>query len=254
LKKKNGDLASKVKNGEMKLKDAENKVKAEERKKEIEEKLSSVPIAPLYVGNFETGNLYQADVTQEEFISQLPENSVDMVITDPPWDKGALVTYAAAAHIAYRTLKSGHFLATYSGKMFLPDILDILRNAGLIYIWQFSVYQPDSNDRINKYHLYSTHRPVILMQKPGKRIDMVWMPDSVKSTRDKRYHEWGQGVELVEKLIDSYTQPGEIVLDPFIGGASVPYVAKTHTRKFIGFDISEDAIRLGIKRLNETNF
>jgi DNA modification methylase/ParB-like chromosome segregation protein Spo0J len=248
LKKADPKLAEKVKNGEMPLKDAEKKVEQDKKVRERKEKLDNAPTAPVWIGKFETGSIYQADVTKTEFINSLPENSVDLIVTDPPWDKDSLATYEAAAQIAARVLKPGHFMAIYSGKMFLPDILDLLRHS-LEYVWTFSVFQPDSNDKIQKYHLYSAWRPVILVKKPGESVDMVWMPDCVKSTRDKRYHEWGQGVELVEKFVQGYSQPGEIVLDPFIGGASVPYVPKMQKRRYIGFDISLEAVRLGLARL-----
>ena len=247
------ELFEEMKAGLIHMKEAMSEVKKRKKQKARAQKLEEVSVAPVWVGKFETDCIYQADVTKVEFIRQLPEDSVDLIITDPPWDESSLKTYEAAARIAFRTLKPGHFMAIYSGKMFLHQILDILHIAGLEYIWTFSVFQPDSNDKIQKYHLYSAWRPVILVQKPGKRIDMVWMPDSIKSTRDKKYHEWGQGVELVEKLIGGYSQPGDIVLDPFIGGASVPYVAKTQKRRYIGFDISEETVRLGLSRVNETS-
>jgi hypothetical protein len=206
-----------------------------------------------YGGEFETNRLYLADVTTDSFLNSIPENAVDLIVTDPPWDRDSLATYRAAARIAMKTLRPGHFMAIYAGKMFLPEILDLLRDSGLVYVWQFCVYQPDSNDRINKYNLYSTHRPVFLMQKPGHRAEMIWIPDSVKSTRDKQYHKWGQGIELPEKLITAYTKPYEIVLDPFIGGASVPVAAKRNGRQYIGFDISKEAIQVGLERLGEAS-
>lgn len=250
VRKVSPELIEKIESGEMTAHEATKIIKQEQRIEERKEKLATAPTAPIWIGKFETGSIYQADVTKANFANQLPENSVDLIVTDPPWDEGSLTTYEAAARIASRVLKPGHFMAIYSGKMFLPKIMNILFSE-LEYVWAFSVFQPDSNDKIQKYHLYSAWRPVLLVKKPGETIDMVWMPDSIKSTRDKKYHEWGQGVELVEKLVSGYSQPGEIVLDPFVGGASVPYVAKTQKRRYIGFDISEETVRLGLARLSE---
>lgn len=243
-------LFEEMRAGLIHMKEAVHEVKQARREQERAEKLAKTSVAPVWVGKFETGNLYRADVTQPEFIAQLPEASVDLIVTDPPWDEGSLRTYEAAAHIAVRVLKPGHFMAIYSGKMFMPEILTALTRE-LEYVWTFCVFQPDSNDKIQKYHLYSAWRPVLLVKKPGPSIDMVWMPDALKSLRDKNYHEWGQGTELVDKLVSGYTQPGEIVLDPFIGGASVPYVSKLLKRRYIGFDINNETIRLGMRRLSE---
>lgn len=244
------ELAAEARAGLIHMKEAVREVKQARKQKERREKLEAAPTAPLWVGNFQTGCIYQADVTDAAFLASLPENSVDLIVTDPPWDEGSLRTYEAAANIAARALKPGHFMAIYSGKMFLPDIVTVLTRE-LEYVWSFCVFQPDSNDKIQKYHLYSAWRPVVLVKKPGPSVEMVWMPDAVKSVRDKRYHEWGQGIEIVEQLVAGYTQPGEIVLDPFIGGASVPFVARGLKRQYIGFDINEETVRLGLKRLGE---
>ena len=233
--------------------DAANKeMKAGKRAAEREQKLKNAPTETKYIGNFETGNLYVADVTTGEFVSSLPSESIDLIVTDPPWDKDALRCYKAAEQIAMRVLKPGKLMAIYAGKMFLPEIYKILLAHELEYVWEFCVFQPDSNDKIQKHHLFSAWRPVILVRKKGGKIEMPWIPDAIKSTRDKRYHEWGQGIEMVERLVNAYSQPNEIVLDPFIGGASVPYVAKNSKRQYIGFDISAETIRLGLLRMNET--
>jgi hypothetical protein len=71
--------------------DAANKeMKAGKRAAEREQKLKNAPTETRYVGNFETGNLYVADVTTSKFVASLPEESVDLIVTDPPWDKDAL--------------------------------------------------------------------------------------------------------------------------------------------------------------------
>jgi len=43
---------------------------------------------------------------------------------------------------------------------------------------------------------------------------------------------------------------GDIVLDPFIGSGTTAVVAKRLGRKFIGFEVNLDYIRLGLKRLD----
>jgi len=43
---------------------------------------------------------------------------------------------------------------------------------------------------------------------------------------------------------------GDIVLDPFIGSGTTAVVAKRLGRKFIGFEVNIDYIRLGLKRLD----
>ncbi|MEM2242029.1 MAG: DNA methyltransferase, partial [Candidatus Bathyarchaeia archaeon] len=58
-------------------------------------------------------------------------------------------------------------------------------------------------------------------------------------------------VELCKRLIEIYTWPGEVVLDPFMGSGSVIVAAKELMRKGIGFDIVPEFVELTKKRLSE---
>lgn len=55
--------------------------------------------------------------------------------------------------------------------------------------------------------------------------------------------------ELVEQCILASTEPGDVVLDPFMGIGTTALVAKRLGRKYIGFDISEDYIKLANENL-----
>lgn len=55
--------------------------------------------------------------------------------------------------------------------------------------------------------------------------------------------------ELVEQCILATTQPGDVVLDPFMGAGTVAVVASRLGRKYIGFDISSEYIKLAEKNI-----
>ena len=58
-------------------------------------------------------------------------------------------------------------------------------------------------------------------------------------------------VELSYRLIQLYTFEGEIVLDPFMGSGQTAIAAvKTH-RRYVGYDINEEYIRLAEKRIKK---
>ena len=54
---------------------------------------------------------------------------------------------------------------------------------------------------------------------------------------------------LLEKIIQLVTNEGDIVLDPFCGSGTTLVAAKLLNRKFVGIDISDDAIQLTQERL-----
>ena len=76
----------------------------------------------------------------------------------------------------------------------------------------------------------------------------VW--DIVKSKEEiKLGHPAMFPMELCERLIQIYTQKGDVVLDPFMGSGSAIIMARDMERKGIGFDINPDFVDLAKKRL-----
>ena len=57
--------------------------------------------------------------------------------------------------------------------------------------------------------------------------------------------------ELVEKHISSWSNAGDIVLDPFMGSGTTALAALKLDRHFIGIDISEDYVAMTDRRIQE---
>ena len=58
-------------------------------------------------------------------------------------------------------------------------------------------------------------------------------------------------LDLIEHLIGWYTNRNEVVLDPFGGVMSVPYVAVKNRRKAIGIELKESYYLTGMKYMKE---
>lgn len=57
---------------------------------------------------------------------------------------------------------------------------------------------------------------------------------------------------LVRDHINSWSNEGDVVLDPFMGSGTTAKVARALGRKYIGFEISQEYVDLANKRLQET--
>lgn len=57
---------------------------------------------------------------------------------------------------------------------------------------------------------------------------------------------------LVRDHIVSWSNEGDVVLDPFMGSGTTAKVARALGRKYIGFEISQEYVDLANKRLQET--
>jgi DNA modification methylase len=76
--------------------------------------------------------------------------------------------------------------------------------------------------------------------------------DIVKSREEiKLKHPAMFPVELCRRLIQIYTQKGDVVLDPFMGSGSAIVAARDLERKGIGFDVNPDFVELAKKRISQ---
>lgn len=81
----------------------------------------------------------------------------------------------------------------------------------------------------------------------------VWYFPRVAGTFKERegFHGCQMPEQLLGRIIKVSSKPGELVLDPFSGSSTTVAVAKKLGRRFLAFDISEDYIARGLKRLGE---
>lgn len=86
---------------------------------------------------------------------------------------------------------------------------------------------------------------------PKKVPGNVWEFSRVRYRMDEyEDHPTQKPVSLLERIIKTSSRPGDLILDPFSGTFTTGYVAKQLNRKFIGIDLSEDYIKIGLRRMN----
>lgn len=84
----------------------------------------------------------------------------------------------------------------------------------------------------------------------GKNPGDVWIFPNVKSNHvEKTIHPCQFPVELVERLVLALTEPGDAVLDPFMGVGSTVVAAARHGRIGYGCDIVEEYVTVARDRL-----
>ncbi|MEW6028688.1 MAG: DNA-methyltransferase [Chloroflexota bacterium] len=84
----------------------------------------------------------------------------------------------------------------------------------------------------------------------GKNPSDVWDIPNVKANHvEKTEHPCQFPVELIERLVVSMTNPGDWVLDPFIGTGTTAIAALIHSRKAIGAELLPKYIEITKKRI-----
>ena len=84
----------------------------------------------------------------------------------------------------------------------------------------------------------------------GKNPADVWEIPNVKNNHpEKTKHPCQFPIELIERLVLSMTNPGDIVLDPYLGVGSALCAAVIHNRKGYGSDIMKEYLDIAEERI-----
>ena len=84
----------------------------------------------------------------------------------------------------------------------------------------------------------------------GKLLDSVWEIASIAPTSSERVgYPTQKPLALLERIVLAASQPGQTVLDPFLGSGTTAVAALSHGRRFRGCDLSADAIAIARARI-----
>ena len=108
-----------------------------------------------------------------ELAAEIPAESVDWIITDPPYPKEFLPCWSELGEFAAHSLKPGGFLLAMSGMCYLPEVFGRLGAAeGLEYWWTLFYDLTRGRHPGNwqyKAGLNSYWKPVLWYYKPGMK-------------------------------------------------------------------------------------
>jgi hypothetical protein len=211
--------------GTLTIKKAKNQI--------VEESRQAKRLAALQT-NSEGCRIYTGDLSLLRRL--IPDNSADLFLTDPPYQEDAIPLYGRLAELAERKLKPGCLCAVMCGQMFLDRvILEMTKH--LEYYWLCAV-GPKAvvrSTRIVTRKVLSTFKPVLIFAKPPvvAPSSRQFFEDLIPGTYDKEHHSMGQGVEQFQYLVERLTDPGDLVVDPFCGGGTVPVACVATGRRYI---------------------
>ncbi len=75
--------------------------------------------------------------------------------------------------------------------------------------------------------------------------------DWTKDTKTEKIHPTQKPVDLLERLIEIFTDKGEVVIDPCAGSGSTLLAANNKGRKSYGFEIKKDFFKEATRLLNQ---
>jgi 16S rRNA G966 N2-methylase RsmD len=217
------------------LKEAATKERIEVIKAEAVAKLKQVD--EIHLGDF------------REIGDRIPDNSVDLIFTDPPYDRAAIKLFDGLGEFANRVLRPGGSLVFYLGQIQLPEAIRIL-STHLRYWWCCSCYHSGTTLlRMNEYGIVNGWKPMLWFVKETRGDKETFINDVATGTKEKSHHEWQQSESEALYFIEKLTKPGDLVVDPFCGGGTTPAVCEKVNRKWLAFEIDSANYARSCKRI-----
>jgi hypothetical protein len=184
-----------------------------------------------------------------EIGKEIPDDSVDLIFTDPPYDRKAIELFDGLGEFAARVLRPGGSLIAYIGQIQLPDaVADLSKH--LRYWWTCSCYHSGPTLlRMNEYGIVNGWKPMLWFVKGTRGDKTTFVNDVATGTREKSHHEWQQSEAEARYFIELLTEKDGFVVDPFCGGGTTPAACIALERQWAAFEIDEATISNAAERV-----
>lgn len=226
-----------------------------------------------------------------EVLKTMPDESVDCILTDPPYNLGLFMhnrntnlakmrdnqfAYAGWDNIEYeewcsnmreflkecsRILKPKGTLISFMSIIKVESFIRFAEEVGFYYkttgIWHKKNPMPRN---MNLQFVNSTESWVYFINRGTSgtfhnngKVVHDYLESSVTPLSEKKHgkHPTQKPLSIMKQLINLTTNEGDIVLDPFMGSGSSCVAAALLNRNFIGIELNESYFDITSKRLEE---
>lgn len=234
----------------------------------------------------ELNKIYNEDCM--ETLSKMDDNSIDLVVTSPPYNKGAYANGAQCKNwtkldggkIAYDTYDDSMSPDEYEDwqKEMISECIRVLKPSGSLFYNHKDIISDGLIVHPKWVYGFPVREVIIWDRGSGPQIsnryfmpanEYIWWivkdPKAVYFDKDKsafRTNIWRVNVEknphpapfpikLINSIIASCTPPQSVIYDPFMGSGTTA-MSVLHVgggRKFVGSEISERYVKMANDRI-----
>jgi site-specific DNA-methyltransferase (adenine-specific) len=217
-------------------------------------------------------------IAQEDavaFLRRLPSASVDLLVTDPPYE--SLEKHRAVGtttRLSHSKSSSNDWFTVFPNQRFeelFTEVLRVLKKDAHFYLFcdqetafvakpegekvGFKFWKPliwDKQKIGMGYHYRSRYEMILFFEKGKRKLNDLGIADVIREDRIYRGYPTEKPVRVNRILIEQSSEPGQLVVDPFMGTASAGLAALSTGRRFWGCDVSDKAIAIATERLSAT--
>ena len=209
-----------------------------------------------------------------DFLSTLENNSVDLILTDPPYEILEKSWYKDRFHAGDKSF--GEWDKELNISKLLKDLYRVLRDGGTLIIfydlWKISYlkeYLEQTKFKQIRMIEWIKTNPVPINSSinyltTAREIALVAVKKSkgtFNSRYDKgiyeynlcqekgRFHPTQKPIKLMEALVEKHSREGDVVLDCFFGSGTTAAACLNTHRNFIGCELSKEYYEKAVERL-----
>lgn len=208
------------------------------------------------LGTLQIDSIHAGDCL--DLMEKLPEDSIDLLVTDPPYFLPANSYVGTRSKGARRTIADTSIIATYFD-LVMSEVDRVLKPNGtayafcdgqsypIIYLSMFPFFKyvrPIIWDKVVSYNGYTWRHQHELIAW-GEREDAERIPTGDGDVlrfrgvmQDDRLHGAEKPVSVLMKLISKHGT-GKVILDLYCGSGSVPEAAISTGNRFIAFELDK---------------
>jgi DNA modification methylase len=210
-----------------------------------------------------------------EGLKQLPDNSIDLLMADPPYGiskklncKGKRLGTSAKLDFEFGEWdkfneewikisipKVKGWFISFCAKKDLGTYWNALEQDGFIAIDALVWQKPDPLPLNAKSRFLNAWEVAIIGKKPGATWNSTYQHNILKYQAPKgknRFHPTQKPIELIKQLIELTTNKNDLVVDPFMGSGTTAAASKMLGRNYIGFEVDKEYCRKAIERVEST--
>jgi site-specific DNA-methyltransferase (adenine-specific) len=215
-----------------------------------------------------------ANLDAIEWLRGQASGSVDLVVTDPAYE--SLEKHRAigtTTRLKHSKASSNDWFRIFPNARFpelFRELHRVLQNHAHVYLFSdaetmfvakpiaeragFKFWKPIVWDKLTLgmgYHYRSRYELILFFEKGKRKLNDLSIPDVIAHKRIRGGYPAEKPSALSEILIRQSSEPGQLVIDPFMGSGSVGVAAIGLDRAFMGTDICAEAVRISEQRLSE---
>jgi len=190
------------------------------------------------------GKVYVGDCL--EFMRQLPDGCVDFAFADPPYNAGVAEWDHGFAweHDCLEALSPVVVVTPGTN-----SIADFLRRTKMHYQWSLACHILNGFSRgamgfSNWIYAAVFSRGSVYRQAQDAR-DIILVPGGA----DGDYHRGQKPPKFMQWIIETFTEPGDLVFDPFLGSGTTGVVCERLGRRWLAAEINPEYAAMAEKRI-----